>query len=166
MISKKRLKAVTSLVPFMAAILLGVIGASLVKWTLNPVIVSGVSMSPTYKNGDILRSEVISGKEDLTRGSVIVIKAENKKMVKRVVGLPGETIQIIDGYLYINNTPDHSFDYDPIEAPGCAVQPLTLRVNEYFVMGDNRNKSNDSRNFGPVAYNDIKAKVTGTILVR
>ncbi len=62
MISKKRLKAVTSLIPFMAAILLGVMGASLVKITLNPVIVSGVSMSPTYKNGDILRSEAISGK--------------------------------------------------------------------------------------------------------
>ena len=97
MISKKRLKAVTSLIPFMAAILLGVMGASLIKITLNPVIVSGLSMSPTYKNGDILRSEAISGKEDLTRGSVVVLLAENKKMVKRVVGLPGETIQIIDG---------------------------------------------------------------------
>lgn len=79
MINKKRLKAVTSLIPFMAAIFIGITGASLVKMTINPVIVNGVSMSPTYKNGDILKSEAILGKDDLTRGSVIVIIAENKK---------------------------------------------------------------------------------------
>ncbi len=163
---KKNVQSVKALVPFLAAIVIGVVFSLTIKYLFNPVIVSGPSMSPTYRNGDILRSEVISGKDDLSRGSVIVINADNKKMIKRVVGLPGETIQIIDGYLYINNTPDHSFDYDPIEVPGCAVQPLTLQVNEYFVMGDKRNKSNDSRDFGPVAYKNIKAKVTGTILVR
>ncbi len=72
--------------------------------------------------------------------------------VKRVVGLPGDTVQISGGRLYINDKPEEDADrYDLMEDSGVAENPLVLGEDEYFVLGDNRNNGEDSRsgNIGP-----------------
>ncbi|WP_455057298.1 signal peptidase I, partial [Jutongia sp.] len=79
--------------------------------------------------------------------------------IKRVIGLPGETVQIIDGSVYINNEKldDDVYGAATINEAGIAENPLVLGENQYFVMGDNRNMSTDSRNsyVGLVNKNDI-----------
>ena len=66
--------------------------------------------------------------------------------IKRIIGLPGETVQIVDGYIYINGKQlDEHYGNEIIEEAGMAAEPVTLGEDEYFVMGDNRNNSNDAR---------------------
>ena len=99
------------------------------------------------------------------RGDVIVFlpygNTNTHYYTKRVVGLPGETIQIIEGRLYVDGYAAESQDeYDYIEDAGMADSPILLDEKEYFVLGDNRNSSEDSRsgNIGPVNRDNIIGK--------
>ena len=99
------------------------------------------------------------------RGDVIVFlpygNTNTHYYTKRVVGLPGETIQIIEGRLYVDGYAAESQDeYDYIEDAGMADSPILLGEKEYFVLGDNRNSSEDSRsgNIGPVNRDNIIGK--------
>ncbi len=81
--------------------------------------------------------------------------------VKRVVAVPGDTVQISAGRLYINDTPEENADkYDLMEDSGIAENPLTLGEDEYFVLGDNRNNGEDSRsgNIGPLNISLIEGR--------
>ena len=82
--------------------------------------------------------------------------------IKRVIGLPGETVQIKDGYIYINNEKlDAPNDLGKAALAGLAEYPISLDKNEYFLLGDNRSGSEDSRfsNVGNVKFRQIKGKV-------
>ncbi|MFS6554576.1 signal peptidase I, partial [Parabacteroides distasonis] len=82
--------------------------------------------------------------------------------IKRVIGLPGETIQIKDGIIYINGTVYlENADYPLMNNSGLASEPITLGVKEYFVLGDNRNDSEDSRyaDIGLVNSDYVEGKV-------
>ncbi len=82
--------------------------------------------------------------------------------IKRVIGLPGEKIQIIGENIYINDEIlEESYGKDPITYPGLAVEPILLEEDEYFVLGDNREISRDSRfeDVGPVKRDLIEGKV-------
>ena len=99
------------------------------------------------------------------RGDVIVFlpygNTNTHYYTKRVVGLPGETIQIIEGRLYVDGYAAESQEaYDYIEDAGMAESPILLGEKEYFVLGDNRNSSEDSRsgNIGPVNRDNIIGK--------
>ena len=80
--------------------------------------------------------------------------------VKRVVGVPGDTVEFRDGRLYVNGIMEENPDFDKIADPGIADEPVKVGQDEFFVLGDNRNNSEDSRsgNIGLVKRNQITGK--------
>ena len=112
--------------------------------------VSGESMETTLADGDHLIVDKISYRfRDPKRYDIVVFPyryEENTYYIKRIIGLPGETVQIADGYVYINGVLlDEHYGNEVMNNPGLAAEPITLGADEYFVLGDNRNNSQDSR---------------------
>ena len=112
--------------------------------------VSGHSMETTLSDGDNLIVDKISYRfRDPERFEIIVFPfqyEEHTYYIKRIIGLPGETVQVIDGYVYINGEMlDENYGLEVMDDPGIAAEPITLVEDEYFVLGDNRNHSSDSR---------------------
>lgn len=112
--------------------------------------VEGQSMMPTLENGDNLIVDKMTYRfRDPERYEIIVFPyqhEENVYYIKRIIGLPGETIQIIDGYVYIDGEKlEKDYGAEVMQDAGIAEQPIELGKDEYFVLGDNRNHSSDSR---------------------
>lgn len=113
--------------------------------------VSGHSMETTLSSGDNLIVDKLSYRfKEPKRFDIIVFPykyEENTYYIKRIIGLPGETVQVIDGYAYIDGELLETDIYgaEEMEDPGIASKSLTLKEGEYFVLGDNRNHSQDSR---------------------
>lgn len=113
--------------------------------------ISGPSMQPTLHDGDNLIVDKISYRfTDPKRYDIIVFPyryQEDTFYIKRIIGLPGETVQVINGYVYINGElrEDEVYGAEVMEDAGIASEPITLGEDEYFVLGDNRNHSSDSR---------------------
>lgn len=129
--------------------------------------VIGVSMEPVLSNGqEVLINRFVYSITAPDRGDVIVFLPNGNEnshyYIKRIVGLPGERIQIIGGYVYINGELlEEGEEYDKIADPGLAETEIVLGSDEYFVLGDNRNNSEDSRsgNIGAVNRSTIEGKV-------
>lgn len=112
--------------------------------------VDGRSMMNTLHDGDNLIVEKLSYRfSDPKRFDIIVFPPTGKKeyYIKRIIGLPGETVQIDEnGNIYINGELlEENYGAETIQNPGRAAKPIALGDDEYFVMGDNRNNSKDSR---------------------
>ena len=113
--------------------------------------VSGSSMETTLSDGDNLIVDKLTYHfKEPKRFDIIVFPyqhEENTYYIKRIIGLPKETVQVIDGYVYINNELLSSDVYgaEVMDSPGIAAEPIVLGEDEYFVLGDNRNHSSDSR---------------------
>lgn len=113
--------------------------------------VSGRSMETTLENGDQLIVDKLSYHfREPNRFEIIVFPyryEENVFYIKRIIGLPGETVQVKDGSVYIDGELLETDIYgkEPMLAGGIASDPITLGEDEYFVLGDNRNNSSDSR---------------------
>lgn len=123
--------------------------------------VSGTSMEPTLNNGDfLLVSKIPTYFKKYHRGDILIIDSPDldEYYVKRLIGLPGETVEIKDGKVYINGKWMKEY-YTSEDTASYANTKWKLGNNEYFVMGDNRasGASNDSRLFGPIPAEHIKA---------
>ena len=122
-----------------------------------PVFVVGTSMSPTLKDGDCVLLVCCLPWSPLARGDVVVVRDGDGKAVKRIVGLPGESIQLSEGRVIVNGFVLHE-PYLPstmLTAASAKGTVFTLGEGQYFVMGDNRMESVDSRNYGPVKASNI-----------
>ena len=122
----------------------------IVQYVGERTVVSGESMYPTLNDGDSLIVDKISYRfVEPDRYDIVVFPfryQEDTFYIKRVIGLPGETVQITDGKVYINGKAlNDSYGYEAIRNPGLASGGITLGRDEYFVLGDNRNNSADSR---------------------
>lgn len=128
--------------------------------------VIGDSMEPALHNGqEILMNRILYRISTPRRGDVVVFLPNGNQnthfYVKRVVGLPGETVQIREGNVYIDGVLlEENELFDKIVDPGIAQNELLLESDEFFVLGDNRNSSEDSRsgNIGAVKKDDIIGK--------
>jgi len=128
------------------------------------VVVTGQSMVPLLDSGDVVLVNRLAydlGKPD--RMDVVVFEREdNKANVKRVIGIPGDAVQIRDGILYVNDERvDGADGLDQVSLAGLAEKPVELGEKEYFLLGDNRDSSEDSRfaNVGNVKEEQIMGKV-------
>jgi signal peptidase I len=131
--------------------------------------VDGPSMEPSFYTGQrVIVSRVNYMVQAPQRGEIIVFESPDQPgvdppLIKRVVGLPGETVEIRDTQVYIDGRPlDETYINEPCSASRCRDNLWELGPDEYFVMGDNRNRSRDSRVFGPVTRNHV----IGEALVR
>lgn len=127
-----------------------------------PYIVSGTSMYPTFNTGNYLIVDKISYRfTEPKRGDVVVMIYPNdtsKDFIKRIIGLPGETVTITDGSVVITNTENPKgmkLEEPYVVYPKKDTLTKTLGVDEYFIMGDNRAVSFDSRYWGPLPKKDI-----------
>lgn len=133
------------------------------------VEVDGRSMEATLEDKDNLICDKISYRfSKPERFDIVVIHpyegSKKERWIKRIIGLPGEEVRIdLDGNIYINGEIlEESYGKEVIQDPGMAIEPVQLGEDEYWVMGDNRNHSSDSRVIGPVT----KDRIIGKAFVR
>lgn len=128
---------------------------------------AGDSMKPFLKNGDVvLVNRLVYNASKPKRGDIVAFKPNGNEnthySIKRIVGLPGETVQIKDGSIYINHLETTQRIYaEDVEEAGIVDEPLKLGGDEYFVLGDNHASSDDSRmaDIGNVKRKEIYGKV-------
>ncbi len=146
------MKVIKEVIPYVVIVVVVVLIRTFI---ITPVRVDGDSMKNTLKNGDILLLYKLSS---INRFDIIVLDEEkdNEKIIKRVIGMPGETVAIKKGKIYIN---DKVIDDEYAYGETSDYNKVTLRDNEYFILGDNRLISKDSRYFGPIKENEIKGKI-------
>lgn len=129
--------------------------------------VQGSSMEPTLSTEDNLIVDKISYRfHDPERYDIIVFPQDTVFLIKRIIGLPGETVQIDEeGNIYIDDALlDESYGKEIIMNPGRAIEPIKLGTDEYFVLGDNRNNSSDGRD--PTIGNIRRENIVGKAWLR
>ena len=146
---EKLIKFCKSILPYILIVLAVVLVRT---FLFTPIRVVGPSMEPTLKSGDVM---ILNKVAKINRFDIVVISSKKSPeiLIKRVIGLPGETLEIKDGNIYINGKvlkenfgKGTTSNYNYVEIP----------KDEYFVLGDNRSISADSRLFGTFNIKDIK----------
>lgn len=142
-------------------VIIAVIAVFLVRtFIAQPFLVSGASMEPMFQNGDYLLIDELSYYfREPQRGEVIVFRYPSDPRsfyIKRIIALPGETIEVRDGSVFVSNNDNKPLSESYIHVQDTGGNVVTeLKENEYFVMGDNRPFSFDSRSWGPLERSDI-----------
>ena len=162
--------------------ILHTLGAVAVALLLRTFVLSfarirGTSMMPTLKNGSWAFVWRLPFRfSPPRRGDVVICRFPGRRMkrfpflrqtfVKRVIGLPGDTLDLVEGVMYVNGQPLEEAYLDPARTRFFRLRsrpPVTLGEDAYYLMGDNRDASNDSRAMGPIRRRDILGRVPCTI---
>ena len=136
--------------PLMYLLAVILTGYLLVAYVVQRVDVHGDSMEPVLSAGDVLLVDKVTPRfTELERYDLVVFRyryRDNQYYIKRIVGLPGETVQIVDGKVLIDGEVlEDDYGTELIDKGKRAEKPVVLGEGEYFVLGDNRNHSSDSR---------------------
>ena len=136
--------------------------ALLIKFFIfSPIRVNGTSMEPNLKDGDIMILNEIGYRiNGVKRFDIVVVNSDGEKIIKRVIGLPGETLEYRNGTLYINNE-EVIENFPHGETNDFSLSELNIDKipkDYYFVMGDNRGNSKDSRVIGVIHKSKILGK--------
>lgn len=157
---EKLKKIIKEVYPYFVIVLVVVLVRSFI---ITPAIVDGKSMYPTLNDNNIVILNKLDYKiNGLKRFDIIVVDYNGEKLIKRVIGLPGEHIEYKNNMLFINGyLTNENFNHDntsnfKLETIGY----LKIPGDKYFVVGDNRNHSTDSRMIGLIDKKDIKGKVS------
>lgn len=145
-------------IPYIVIIIIVILVKTFV---FSPIRVNGESMEDTLHDDDIMILDEISYRfSEIERFDIVVIHYQDEYLIKRIIGLPGETVAYLDNQLYINGEKveenfkhERTSDFNEIRVP----------ENEYFVLGDNRINSTDSRIIGTISKKDIKGRTSFTI---
>ena len=135
-------------------------------YVISPIIVNGTSMDPTLENGDIMILNKIGYRiTKIKRFDIVVIKYKDELLIKRVIGLPGEKIKYVNNTLYVNGKKlDEEFDKTyTYNFSLKEIGSTTVPDDSYFVLGDNREVSKDSRSIGFIDREDIVGKSSLTL---
>ena len=148
-------KIIKEYVPYVVVIIIVLLFK---QYFFAPVRVNGASMDNTLKDKDILLLNIIDYKlnDNIKRYDIVVIDNDDEFLIKRVIGLPGDIVRCIDNELFINDKKIEE-NYSIGKTSDFEVK---VREGEYFVLGDNREVSLDSRYFGSFKKEQIKGKTT------
>lgn len=139
--------------------IMGILLYILIFSIFHPFAVSGPSMEPTFHDENLVLSTDKFTKESLSYGDIVVAFIDGKRVIKRIVALPGDSVLIEDGILYVNGEPSE-YNFEPVESAGVLSDVIALSSDEFILLGDNRNNSLDSRDYGPAQIDEIKYLVT------
>ena len=149
------MKVIKSLIPYVVIILAVILIRTFI---ITPVQVEGRSMAPTLEDNQILL--LSKYKKNYKRFDIVVIDDGNEKLIKRIIGLPGETLEVKDNKLYIDGKyVKEDFEHDDTK-DFVYNDKKEIPEGYYFVMGDNRDNSMDSRVFGAFSKDQILGVTT------
>ncbi len=149
--TSKLLKVIKDLIPYIIILIVVIL---IRTYLITPIMVSGPSMNDTLQDGDIM---ILNKRAEIKRFNIVVVETKTEPIIKRVIALPGEKIKCEDNKIYVNY---HLQEEEYSKGNTCASEnaefEYELGDDEYFVMGDNRSNSSDSRMIGPVKREQIK----------
>lgn len=129
-------------------------------FVVSTTVILGDSMYPSLKDGETkLITKFNLSKNNLSYGDIVVFKSfSGEYFIKRIIGLPEDTIEIRDNHICVNNIIiEEDYIYEPTKLRD--IETFRLRDDELFVLGDNRDNSMDSRHFGPIKINKLLGKI-------
>ena len=153
------MKFIKSLIPYIVIIIVVFIVR---EFIVTPVQVVGTSMVPTLKDGELLLLDKISYNfSDIKRFDVVVVEKSDKAIIKRVIGLPNEKVEYKDNRLYINDKlVNEKFSRNGKTYDYIIENNNIIPKDYYFVVGDNRINSEDSRSIGLIHIDEIEGKTS------
>lgn len=141
-----KMQKVKEIIPYVIILIIVVLFRTFIA---TPIRVNGPSMDTTLKNGEIM---ILNKLGKLERGKIVVVDVNKDKVIKRLMAMPGDSIYCLNGEVYVNDIKQEE-KYTSTKTQD--FPKIILKKDEYFVLGDNRSISMDSRSFGTVSKNQI-----------